>query len=143
MSTPLIDPATFVESDDTPRKLSGRTAERSAYFDLIVKMAESDKGQMTPKTVSKEEYDSVTSDIRTGLRQVNAARDADGKGPLYVQFRRVIFDPKNGKRVKQGTQFLWFRITDQPGRKLGPRVNRSNGDTEIPVDGENEGQPDF
>jgi len=137
MSTPLIDPATFVESDDTPRKLSGRTAERSPYFDLIVKMSESGKGQMTPKTVSKEEYDSVASDIRTGLRQVNSQRESDGKGILYVQFRRVLIDPKNGKRVKQGTQFLWFRISDQPGRKLGPRVNRSTG--EIP-EGHTEGE---
>lgn len=132
MSTPLVDPSAFAEHAEQPRKLSGRLVERSPYYDLVTKVADSGKGQITPKTLNEDEYVQLSSDLRTAVRQVNADRLHNGQGALYVSTRRVVNDPKNGKRVKQGTQFLWFKITDKPGRKTGPRVDRSNAGQSAP-----------
>ena len=135
----------FTDHDEQPRKLSGRLTERSPYYDLIVKLSETGKGQITPKTLSDDEYNQLASDLRTGLRQVNADREHNGQGVIYITTRRVVNDPKNGKRVKQGTQFLWFKITDKPGRKTGPRVDRSKGGQSAPEnDAEtvSDGQPE-
>lgn len=132
MTNPLVDPNAFTEHTEQPRKLSGRLTERSPYYDLVVRVSESNKGQITPKTLNDDEYNQLSSDLRTAVRQVNGDRQHNGQGPIYVSTRRVVNDPKNGKRVKQGTQFLWFKITDKPGRKTGPRVDRSTGGQSAP-----------
>ena len=128
MSTPVIAADAFVDTDDTPRKLSGRSAERSQYFDLITSMADSGKAKLSPSPLKEDDYNTLLSDLRTGLRQVNVERTAKGLGQVYLSQRRVIVHPDTGKATRKGTQFLWFKITDQPGRKVGPRVDRANGE---------------
>lgn len=133
---PIFSADAFVETEETPRKLSGRSAERSPYFDLIVKMSETGKGQMTPNAVPDDDATTLMSDLRTGLRQVNTERESKGAGKIFITMRRVMIDPKTGKRVRKNHQLVWFKITDQPGRRVGPRVDRANGEAPAEAQGE-------